>query len=220
MRAVVSPIAILIPCLEAKDVPVRNINFFGCTWEDIAGYIIKSVGVDDTLDIDGICAVGIRVQWPFGKGVYFERTYNSLLVPLNLQSYFGVNTGGNVVFSSVYYSIVDESGLNKIVRFSRNDKYTYVGRLKIDNECVLHTSSTPSLLFVGGDKTFRLKFSASDSADYGFIFVHNDTDKWVMHPNGDFEITTAGTGIILRSPNGTRYRLTVDDDGNIGVSPV
>lgn len=31
--------------------------------------------------------------------------------------------------------------------------------------------------------------------------------------NEDIEITTALSGIILRSPNGTRFRLGVDDDG-------
>jgi len=31
----------------------------------------------------------------------------------------------------------------------------------------------------------------------------------------DVELTTAEKGVILKSPNGTRYRLTVDNSGNL-----
>jgi hypothetical protein len=39
---------------------------------------------------------------------------------------------------------------------------------------------------------------------------------------GDVELTTAGLtrGIILKSPNGTRYRVTVDNAGALVVSSV
>lgn len=31
----------------------------------------------------------------------------------------------------------------------------------------------------------------------------------------DIEITESNNGIILRSPNGTRYRITINDDGEL-----
>lgn len=31
----------------------------------------------------------------------------------------------------------------------------------------------------------------------------------------DIEITEPNNGIILRSPNGTRYRITINDDGEL-----
>lgn len=31
----------------------------------------------------------------------------------------------------------------------------------------------------------------------------------------DIEFTESTSGIILRSPNGTRYRVTIDDEGNL-----
>ena len=37
---------------------------------------------------------------------------------------------------------------------------------------------------------------------------------------GDIETTTAGDGVILKSPNGTRYRLTVANDGTLSTSAV
>lgn len=32
---------------------------------------------------------------------------------------------------------------------------------------------------------------------------------------GDLEVTESANGVILKSPNGTRYRITVDDSGNL-----
>ncbi len=37
---------------------------------------------------------------------------------------------------------------------------------------------------------------------------------------GDFETSTASSGLFLTSPNGTRYRLTVDDSGNLTTTAV
>ena len=37
---------------------------------------------------------------------------------------------------------------------------------------------------------------------------------------GDIETTTAAKGVILKSPNGTRYRLTVANDGTLSTSAV
>ena len=34
----------------------------------------------------------------------------------------------------------------------------------------------------------------------------------------ELETQTAGGGIILTSPNGTKYRLTVDDAGNLATA--
>ena len=38
--------------------------------------------------------------------------------------------------------------------------------------------------------------------------------------DGDFETTTAGKGIILKSPDGTRYKITVANDGTVTSSAV
>lgn len=39
-----------------------------------------------------------------------------------------------------------------------------------------------------------------------------------IYATGDIELHTAGAGIILASPNGTRYKLTVDNDGVLGTA--
>ena len=37
---------------------------------------------------------------------------------------------------------------------------------------------------------------------------------------GDIEIDDSDRGLILRSPNGTRYRVRVDDSGNLTTTAV
>lgn len=39
----------------------------------------------------------------------------------------------------------------------------------------------------------------------------------LLTTDGDLEVTDPTKGVILRSPNGTRYRLTVADDGTLGT---
>ena len=36
--------------------------------------------------------------------------------------------------------------------------------------------------------------------------------------SGNLELTTASTGVILKSPNGTRYKVTVTNAGNLSVA--
>ena len=38
--------------------------------------------------------------------------------------------------------------------------------------------------------------------------------------SGDIEIDDSDRGLILRSPNGTRYRVQVDDSGNLTTTAV
>lgn len=38
--------------------------------------------------------------------------------------------------------------------------------------------------------------------------------------SNDIEITNSTNGIILRSPNGTRYRITIDDEGNLNKEAI
>lgn len=43
----------------------------------------------------------------------------------------------------------------------------------------------------------------------------NITAPNVTITSGDFEVTTATNGLILKSPGGTRFRLQVADDGSL-----
>jgi len=53
------------------------------------------------------------------------------------------------------------------------------------------------------------------------IIPDNGSQEFIFEGDtGDMEIATNGQGLILRSPNGTRYRLTVDNSGNLTTSAV
>lgn len=40
-----------------------------------------------------------------------------------------------------------------------------------------------------------------------------------INPNGEYENNVPGQGLILKSPNGTRFRITVADDGTLSAAP-
>ena len=70
------------------------------------------------------------------------------------------------------------------------------------------------------------KLSSGTSASLDLRNTSNQTTILLRSDNGsatfagDIETTTAGDGVILKSPNGTRYRLTVANDGTLSTSAV
>ena len=45
--------------------------------------------------------------------------------------------------------------------------------------------------------------------------TYSATPPSELSVKGDVEVTESANGVILKSPNGTRYRITVDDSGNL-----
>jgi hypothetical protein len=62
------------------------------------------------------------------------------------------------------------------------------------------------------DVTLRTNAVSGQTADLAQFRV-NGTSKVNIGPAGDVDIRTTGAGVILQAPNGTRYRLTVDNAG-------
>ncbi|MBS1532891.1 MAG: SGNH/GDSL hydrolase family protein [Bacteroidetes bacterium] len=56
------------------------------------------------------------------------------------------------------------------------------------------------------------KFFSSGGIDGGTV------ESWDINSDGSFESVIAGQGIILKSPGGTRYRVTVSDAGSLVVA--
>jgi len=51
------------------------------------------------------------------------------------------------------------------------------------------------------------------------ISIRNlSSEKAFLDKDGQYENTTAGNGIILKSPDGTRYRLTIANGGTVSVA--
>lgn len=51
--------------------------------------------------------------------------------------------------------------------------------------------------------------------------IYDDTTvQGKMTASEDIEVTSAASGLILKSPNGTRWRVTVDDSGNLSTASI
>lgn len=67
-------------------------------------------------------------------------------------------------------------------------------------------------------KLYESSTSAVEKAMW--LAVKNSNVSRLTLYGGDIELDEAGDGIILKSPNGTRYKLTVDNAGSLAVTAV
>jgi hypothetical protein len=78
-------------------------------------------------------------------------------------------------------------------------------------------SGTPALQFnsttVWGTDTERIAVFRNGSTP-------GTHDRFNLYANGEPEVLTNGAGVILRSPSGTRYRLTVTNAGTLSITAV
>lgn len=101
----------------------------------------------------------------------------------------------------------------KNLTVAQNEHYNYLdfgqqgGTRRGPGIAATQTGSTNGNL---GLTVFRKTGTATEE-----IFPHT-----TFRHNGDAEVLTVGAGIILASPNGTRYKLTVDNSGVLGVASV
>lgn len=89
-------------------------------------------------------------------------------------------------------------------------------------------TSSQLLTFIENNVTFIVKktdFQAGLSVAAGTALLNQDgsaafaSSVIIISASGDIEITTTTKGLILWSPNGTRFRIQVDDGGNLGTVP-
>lgn len=89
------------------------------------------------------------------------------------------------------------------------------------------TSNPSATLHVDGTvNSSKHLVELTTETGYSFKATQSGVTKFVVTPGGsaqfagDVETTTAGDGVILKSPNGTRYRLTVANDGTLSTTAV
>lgn len=82
--------------------------------------------------------------------------------------------------------------------------------------------------FRGGETVHRADWRtnvqmASDGGSRFTVQSRRDEEpyekKLVLDHRGDLELPAAASAIVLTSPNGKKWRITVDDDGNLQTSP-
>jgi hypothetical protein len=73
-------------------------------------------------------------------------------------------------------------------------------------------SALPYLEFQNGGGRITYNPLASEFSFSGKI-ISNGLEASYVNSTQDVEVLTSGYGLILKSPNGTRWRVTVDDNG-------
>ena len=110
---------------------------------------------------------------------------------------------------------------------------------KINFKFGTQNTTTASIENNGTENQFLVfRAQGTTSTDGNIRFITNGTDVVRIDENqnvgigvtspasklevdgGDIEIDDSARGLILRSPNGTRYRITVDNAGNLSTSTV
>ena len=130
----------------------------------------------------------------------------------------GTATGGSVIFKASFPSGSTNTLLNSFTEISRIDTSglkisynlyvtgtTHLNSLISGN----HTLNSGSSAVIGGSGHTINHTGSVVLGGYNFTTLSNET---VYSPS--VEIFKNGEGVILRSPNGTRYKLTVDNSGS------
>jgi len=142
---------------------------------------------------------------------------------LSLGTGSSVGSGERLNISSSEVRLTDGSNLIKI-----NDSDGNGVKVQSDDAIQLvvqRTSNSPAVIAFSTDeisKTAKIEASLS----HGIRFYTNNTARFKVKHDGDLDVTndlrfeTNGKGVILTSPNGTKYRISVDNSGNLSTASV
>ena len=142
---------------------------------------------------------------------------------LSLGTGSAIGSGERLNISSSEVKLTDGSNLITI-----NDSDGNGVKVQSDDAIQLvveRTSNSPAVIAFSTDeisKTAKIEASLS----HGIRFYTNNTANFKVKHDGDLDVTndlrfeTNGKGVILTSPNGTKYRIAVDNSGNLSTSSV
>lgn len=167
--------------------------------------------VGTTASIDTLISAGLQVQ-DTGAGAYASigRWDNNAANPGLI---FNKSRGGSVGTRGIVQS---DDSLGEVT-FTGDDGSNFVYGARIQAQ----VDGTPS----ANDMPGRLVFSttadgASAPTEQMRIDSSGNVGIGTTSPDDKLEIDGNGAGIILASPNGTRYRITVADDGTLVTTAV
>jgi hypothetical protein len=148
-----------------------------------------------------------------GNGSGYDNTTGSS------NHFIGHYTGGfnltgsyNIFFGSWIGSSASTSASNKIIigRGTNNNNWFDAPSPNKDTQLAIgiRTDANPSNYWLVGDENFNVGIGTT-----------NPTSKLTV--GGDVKVgINTSQGVILTSPNGTAYRLVVDDSGNLSTTLV
>jgi hypothetical protein len=135
-----------------------------------------------------------------------------------------VGSGKRIGITSTQVDIQDSSSNQVLIKASDNNGVAIRSEDAIQL-LVEHISGSPAVIaFTTDEITKTAKIEASLS--HGIRFYTNNTARFKVKHDGDLDVTndlrfeTNGKGVILTSPNGTKYRISVDNSGNLSTASV
>jgi len=137
-----------------------------------------------------------------------------------------VGSGKRIGITSTQVDIEDGSGNEVLLKPGDNNGVAIRGDdpIQLLVETTSGSSGTAVIAFTTDEISKTAKIEASLS--HGIRFYTNNTARFKVKHDGDLDVTndlrfeTNGKGVILTSPNGTKYRISVDNSGNLSTASV
>ncbi len=181
---------------KAGNFTISNNVFRDCGENDFAYVNFHSF---DQINITGNHLWG-KTNWinipAIAKGVQSFSTDNIILNTSLEDSVRKVYPSGDLVLNSINYRQQDSTFVLRKMKIRSIGQENYWGLPKV------------SIMGVSDWK----------EAEYEMTVI--DANSKIITTPYDIEVSDSAKGVILNSPNGTRYRITVDDDGTLKASSI
>ena len=201
-----SPALISMDNCEVLDIDlwIETVGTPGTTSADISEYVL----LNDCIDVRGMLFMDSNADLITGTnivnvtGAYNEEEYN-----LDYELRGAVTPGNSKKFSNIDNRYFKERILNMAPDAEP--------RINVSNGTVSggNTWTSHSVVADGGTDKFRYLKNGTE-------FLRYDENNNITTVLGDSIVNTVGKGFILKSPNGTAYRITVDNSGVLGTTAV
>ena len=132
------------------------------------------------------------------------------------QTYMSLLSKGHHTGTPTFFILGADSSLAPV----SDNSFVAVMYYNIDNTTVGGTIVKKKSTTTSEISFFSKVPSAGDYADITLVSASLIQVKRKLESNNDIEVTNSSYGVILKSPNGTRYRVTVDNSGNLTTTPV
>ena len=126
----------------------------------------------------------------------------------------------NFYASGATYASVDSTGLTVLGNVDASG-HSVLAKIT-DNNTAL-TTDRPFRASIGAESYYRYEVYGDGKIQWGGGTVGTDTNLYrlaadVLATDDDFKFTNTAKGVILKSPNGTYYKMSVNDAGVISAS--
>jgi len=199
----------------AAGLDVKNLTYtLGDYIEEIKEGIFPSViKIDDyRIQLKQIASVGGQPFYGGGSGYHiFQPTSNGVaprfyIIPKGSPT--GIQSKFEMFTSDYTDGSTDYSGMNILAY----EDEIHIGSNK-------GGSGTNHKQIIGGKYTGSSLQTSSARTEYNLDNTVNRIANKHNFDGGDLEVTEDGAGVILTSPNGSKFKLTVDNSGAISTSP-